>query len=217
MEDYLKSAETAEAVTETAEGFSEDCASETTVDAANAETELTPEEENGRRCEEALKSEHFCLTYKLRFRDLAKFNLRFSLLGIGNILFWLVLVLSSAYLAFFWKKLGAQDRALIIVCVVLLIWLVPVRAVVNAARSAAYLQKSSTPTEYHVCDEGFVIFQDEVRGLLTYDKIRRITETKSTLYAYVLKNSGFIFPRDLVGERYDELKAILKAHISGKE
>lgn len=167
--------------------------------------------ENEARCDEELKSEKFCLTYTLRFKDLAIFNLRYSLLGFNSILFWLVMAIGIAYLALSWTELGGQKRALIICLLVFLIWYVPVRAVINAAKSAAYLRKQSTPTEYHACENGFVIVQDGQRGVLEYRKIRRIRETRSTLYAYVFTNSGFIFPKDLVGERYESLIALLRA------
>ncbi|MBR7021708.1 MAG: YcxB family protein [Lachnospiraceae bacterium] len=179
-------------------------------------TEEELKAENEARCDEALTTEKFCLTYTLRFKDLAKFNLRYSLLGIGNSLFWLVLIISIAYLATSWTELGAQRRALIIILVVFLIWYVPIRAVINAAKSASYLRNQSTPTEYHVCENGFVICQEGERGLLEYSKISRLKETKSTLYAYVFRNSGFIFPKDIVADRYEELKALLYARAGKK-
>ena len=50
-----------------------------------------------------------------------------------------------------------------------------------------------------------------MRGVLKYDKISRIKETGSTLYAYVFRNSAFVFPKDLTAEHYDELKAVLRS------
>ena len=130
--------------------------------------------ENEARCDEELKTEKFCLTYTLRFKDLAKFNLRYSLLGFNSILFWLVMAIGIAYLVLSWTDLGGQKRALIICLLVFLIWYVPVRALINAAKSAAYLRKQSTPTEYHACENGFVVVQEGQRGVLEYSKIRRI-------------------------------------------
>ena len=204
--DETETADDAEAIDETENDETEKPVSKAE-DRKKTEEELMAE--NEARCDEALTTEKFCLTYMLRFKDLAKFNLRYSLLGLSNVLFWLVLVISVAYLVTSWTELGAQRRALIIILLVFLIWYVPVRAVLNAAKSASYLQKKSTPTEYHVCENGFVICQDGERGLLEYKKISRLKETKSTLYAYVFRNSGFIFPKDIVADRYEELKALL--------
>jgi|GEM_PF-2860110 hypothetical protein len=172
--------------------------------------------ENEARCDEAIATERFCLAYKMRFKDLARFNLRYSLLGWTNLLFWLVLVIGVAYLATAWTELGSQKRALIIVLLVFLIWYVPVRAVLNAAKSAAFLQKQAEPTEYHVCENGIVICQDGQRGLLEYSKITRVKETGSRIYAYVFRNSGFIFPKDIVGEHYEELRTLLRER-AGKQ
>ena len=179
--------------------------------AARRKTEEELAAENEARCDEELKSEKFCLTYTLRFKDLAIFNLRYSLLGFNSILFWLVMAIGIAYLVLSWTELGGQKRALIICLLIFLIWYVPVRAVINAAKSAANLRKQSKPTEYHACENGFVIVQEGQRGVLEYKKIRRIKETRGPLYAYVFANSGFIFPKELVGERYGQLLELLRA------
>ena len=221
-EDYeiTEDAETDEEASEAEDAEEAEDAGEAEKPALKADNRKKSEEElmaeNEARCDEALTTEKFCLTYTLRFKDLAKFNLRYSLLGLSNSLFWLVLILSIAYLVTSWTTLGAQKRALIIVLLVFLLWYVPIRAVINAAKSASYLQNQSTPTEYHVCEEGFVICQEGVRGLLEYSKISRLKETKSTLYAYVFRNSGFIFPKDVVAEHYDELKALLYERVGKK-
>lgn len=203
-----------EVVDEAAETALEEKPAAEPTDRKKTEEEL--EAENEARCDEALLTEKFCLTYTLRFKDLAKFNLRYSLLGFSNLVFWVVLILGLAYLVTSWTALGAQKRALTIVLLVFLLWYVPIRALINAAKSAAYLRNQSTPTEYHVCQDGFVICQEGQRGLLEYNKISRLKETKTTLYAYVFRNSGFIFPKDIVGDRYEELRAILQAR-AGKQ
>lgn len=220
--------ETADAVTDAVSGEVSEAVSEETAEGEPAEEakpsskpdyEKTEEElaaENEARCEAALATEKFSFSYTMRFSDLAKFNLRHTLGGFSGFIFWFVLVLGIVYLVTSWSDMGGQKRAFIIVLLVFVIWYEPLRSVLNAAKSAKYLREKSTPVEYHVCAEEFVIKQDGQRGVLRYDKIRRLKETKKTLYADVFLNSGFVFPKDLVGEHYDELLAILKAHVGKK-
>ncbi|MBR6018720.1 MAG: YcxB family protein [Lachnospiraceae bacterium] len=221
--DLLKQEETAEETVDTAEEIAEeavDMAEETTAEAAeparDANAPKTEEElraENEAICDEALTTEKFCVTFMMRFRDLAKFNLRYTLLNLSSVLFWLALVLCIVWLVFEWSALDGQKRALLICFLVILIWGYPVRAIINAAKSANYLRTQSTPTEYHACEEGFVVVQEGQRGLLKYSSITRVKEHGSTLYAYVFRNSGFIFPKDLVGDHYDDIKALLAAKV----
>ena len=186
-------------------------------DTENAKEELSFEEQNELDCEEALTTEKFCFTYKLRFNDLLRFNIRNSMLGLENLFFWLSLIIIAAYSATSWGSMKAQGHAILIVLLVLLIWLVPVRAVLNAVKGSLVLHRDCTDTDYHVCENGFVICQDGMRSFLAYKKIREIKETKTRIYAKVFKNSGFIFPKDLVGVYFDELRAILTDRVARKK
>ena len=143
-------------------------------DTENAKEELSFEEQNELDCEEALTTEKFCFTYKLRFNDLLRFNIRNSMLGLENLFFWLSLIIIAAYSATSWGSMKAQGHAILIVLLVLLIWLVPVRAVLNAVKGSLVLQRDCTDTDYHVCENGFVICQDGMRSFLAYKKIREI-------------------------------------------
>ncbi len=188
---------------------------------SSEEVKRTPEEEaaaaNEALCDEMLQNERYCFTYMLRFKDLARHKLRFSLLDpIQGPPFWLCIILAFAYLIVSWSELGTQKRTFVIVLIVLLLWYVPVRAVFNAARNALYLRKHCTPTEYHICDDGMVLCQDDQRQAVVYGNIQRIKVYRRWTYAQVFRNSGFIFPKDVIGEKYRELQAFLKAKVSGK-
>ncbi|MBO4627182.1 MAG: YcxB family protein [Lachnospiraceae bacterium] len=194
---------------------------EAAADAASEAVKLTPEEEaaaaNEALCDEMLENERYCFTYMLRFKDLVRHKLRFSLLDpIQGPPFWLCIILAFAYLIVSWKELGAQNRAVVIVLIVLLLWYVPVRAILNAARNAVYLRDHCSLTEYHICDDGMVLCQDGQRQAVSYGNIQRIREYRSWTYAQVFRNSGFIFPKDVIGEKYEELRAFLKSKVSGK-
>ena len=206
----------------TDDGTLEETVAPATEEQPETPAEMTPEEkaaaENEARCEEFLAEERFSFTYMLRFKDLLRHKMQFSLFDpIQGLPFWISLILSIVYLVAAWSTMTQQTRTIIIVVVVFLIWFVPVRAVQNAARNAAYLRKNCSPTEYHICEKGIVVCQDELRSAMAFGKFRRLKVNRNWLYAQVFLNSGFIFPKDLVGERYEELRAFLSSHIGKKK
>jgi len=168
-------------------------------------------------CDELLLEERYHYTYMLRFRDICRHRLQYSLFDpVQGSVFWLCLILASCYLIFAWSDLSAQNRAIVIVLMVLMIWYIPVRAVVNSARNALYLKQHATPTEYHVCEKGLVVAMDGLRRATPYQSMRKLKVYRNWCYAQVYLNSGFLFPKDLVGDSYEELKAFLKARVGKK-
>ncbi len=166
-----------------------------------------------KQCDEMMQKEHFSTSFMLRLKDLLKMNLRESLLGWGNSVFWICLIVGTGYLITQWNELSKQKICILICLLVFLIWYVPLLAVRRSLRSAANLKAAGQDIEYHVCEDGIVVATEEMKLPILYSYMRKAKVLKNVIYISTYRNVGvkFVFPRDILGdEKFETLKKIVK-------
>ncbi len=149
------------------------------------------------------------LTYIMRFRDIWAFTMRHALTGLNGCAFWLVMALVVWRLVTGWGELSAKTQTLLILCVVILVWMTIVTPTLRSLRQANALAQAGKPTTYTAGEQGITVRQGEAEEMVSYEYIRKLKITKNYIYAYVQKNSAFIFPKDLVGEDMKALTELL--------
>lgn len=178
-----------------------------------AEETESAEEAWKRQCDEMMRKERFSTSFMLRLKDLLKMNLRESLLGWGNSVFWICLIVGVGYLITQWNELSKQKICILICLLVFLIWYVPLLAVRRSVRSAANLKAAGQEIEYHVCDDGIVIATEEMQMPILNSYMRKAKVLKNVIYIFTYRSVGvkFVFPRDILGDdKFEELKKFVK-------
>ncbi len=153
------------------------------------------------------------LTYIMRFRDIWTFTMRHALTGLNGCAFWLVVALVVWQLVTGWSELSSKMQALLLVCVIVLVWMTIVTPTMRSLRQANALATAQVATTYTAGEDGISIAQGEAEDFVDYKRIRKLKATKKTIYAYLAKNSAFIFPKDLLGEKAEPLEALLREKI----
>lgn len=89
-------------------------------------------------------------------------------------------------------------------------------------RSKAKLQRRNTPMfqktiTYTLDDDGITTAQDDQRSQVKWDELLKVVVTKKIIIFYVTRVKAFIAPRECVGEQYDAVMEVLRAHIDAKK
>ncbi|MDO4318146.1 MAG: YcxB family protein [Lachnospiraceae bacterium] len=152
------------------------------------------------------------LEYRMRFWDLYGFSLRQALTGLNGCAYWLVLALLV------WRMITgfAEDkqsvRILLIGAVILLVVVMPANMALRTAQALRMAAQYQNDSVYTVSAEGIFVKQGEAEELVEWSRIRKVRESRRCFYAYVLKNSAFIFPKELLGEDTETLRELLQAY-----
>lgn len=150
------------------------------------------------------------LTYIMRFRDIWAFTMRHALTGLNGCAFWLVMALIIWRLVTGWGEMSAKTQTLLILCAIILVWMTIVTPTLRSLRQANALAQAQDPATYTAGEHGITVQQGEAKETVGYEYIRKLKITKNYIYAYVQKNSAFIFPKDLMGEDAVALMALLQ-------
>lgn len=152
------------------------------------------------------------LEYRMRFWDLYGFSLRQTLTGLNGCAYWLVLLLLVWRMATGFADDKQSVRILLIGAVIALVVLMPANLALRTAQALRMAAQYQNDSVYTVSADGIFVKQGEAEELVEWSRIRKIRETRRCFYAYVLKNSAFIFPKELLGEDTDALRELLQTY-----
>ncbi len=148
------------------------------------------------------------LTYIMRFRDIWSFSMRYALTGINGVTFWFVLALVIWSLIF--GDYTQKVKIILVIVAVFLAWMTLGTTTLRAMQQARALDEAKLYTTYTAGEKGITVMQGEAKEQIPYERIRKLKITRNYIYAYVMKNSAFIFPKDLLGEDAGALEELLR-------
>lgn len=149
------------------------------------------------------------LSYVIRFRDLFGFTMRYALTGINGAAFWLVFALLIWRIISGFANDASDTRTLLIIALVLLIVMMPGNILLRTMAQCKLAKTQNLVSNYEVSNTGIYITQETESELVPWNCIRKVRENRKYIYAYVHKNSAFIFPKELLGDDTDTLKQLI--------
>lgn len=67
--------------------------------------------------------------------------------------------------------------------------------------------------EYEFSEEGVTVRQGEIEGLTEWGEFIKAIETKKSVVLYVTKLRAIIFPKECIGEQYQDVVKMIREHI----
>ncbi len=195
-------AEVSEKLAEQTELLQEDMTQESAESKGMEPEDMEPEDmepEGGRRVS---------LTYVMRFRDIWSFSMRYALTGINGVTFWFVMALVIWSLIF--GDYTQKVKIILVIVAVFLAWMTFGTTTLRAMQQARALDEAKLYTTYTAGEKGITVMQGDAKEQIPYERIRKLKITRNYIYAYVMKNSAFIFPKDLLGEDAGALEELLR-------
>lgn len=132
-----------------------------------------------------------------------------SLKGIVGILFS---VCSGIGLVVYWNDFNNWQRGLLLLFALMFVVIVPVEYVFRAKKQA---KKSFVkPFTYTFGGEGIEICLDDAKAVNRWTDIMKVTTSKKLVYIYLSPVRAYLLPKADIGEKYEELKKMLKTNTS---
>lgn len=128
------------------------------------------------------------------------------------------IIISLGALILYLKGFGGDDsflNALLIIVAAMMV-LNPFYLYYKAYKQVKLNKSFQEPLDYTINKEGITVGQGDEEGLIPWEAVATVIETRKSLLVYTSKRSAFIFPKDELAEEYDAFKQIIRENIEEK-
>lgn len=85
------------------------------------------------------------------------------------------------------------------------------------SRAKMQVEKSDMfkkPLQYEFTEEGVFVRQDELEVLNKWDEFTKAVSTKKSVVLYITRVRAIIFPKECLGDKYDDVVKMIQTHMS---
>ena len=166
------------------------------------------------------------LTGPMRFRDLFAFRLKYSYFGLNGLAYWILTALVLVCLIGYWGSYDVKTRVLLFVILGIMLIYIPGNTALRTLQYTTQLKANGIVMEYFINSTGIQIIQkvenpvlpadaimqtpEEQSEIIRWNMIRKAKETRKRFFLYVMRNSAFVFAKDLLGEQTDALRKFIE-------
>lgn len=153
------------------------------------------------------------LKVELKVADMYEFLLRHAytsvvgLVGVGISLIALVVLLLN------FSNSDLQQRILLIVIASLFTIVNPIQLRLKARQQVSLNPMFKIPLEYEFTNAGVIVRQNEQQNELTWKDVYKVVETKRLVILYFSKATGFILPKEQMGDQKDTLLSMISDNV----
>lgn len=168
------------------------------------------------------------LTGPMRFRDLFAFRLKYSYFGLNGLAYWILTALVLSCLIGYWSSYDVKTRVLLFVILGIMLIYFPGNTALRTLQYTTQLKANGIVMEYFINSDGIQIIQKQENSaimlpsdeadtasreqseIIRWEMIRKVKETRKRFFLYVMRNSAFVFAKDLLGEQTDALRKYIE-------
>lgn len=166
------------------------------------------------------------LTGPMRFRDLFAFRLKYSYFGLNGLAYWILTALVLVCLIGYWNSYDVKTRVLLFVILGIMLIYIPGGTALRTLQYTTQMKANGIVMEYFINSTGIQIIQkvenpvlpsddimqtpNEQSEIIRWNMIRKNRETRRRFFLYVMRNSAFVFAKDLLGEQTDALRKFIE-------
>ncbi len=93
----------------------------------------------------------------------------------------------------------------------------PLQLKLSSIQKVKAIPMFKEPLEYTLNDEGIKVQQKEEEAQITWQDVRKVIETRKSIFVYTSPISAFIFPKNQYSEQYNVVKSIIKQHVKEEQ
>lgn len=147
----------------------------------------------------------------MRFSDQFAFRLRYSYFGLNGLAYWILSVLIIGLLIGNWSGYQQSTRVLLIAILAIMVIYLPGNTALRTLQFTTQLKADGITFEYYINRYGIQVIQGELKNSVSWEQIRKVKETRKRFFVYVMKNSAFVFGKDLLGEQCGKFREYASA------
>ncbi|WP_394925798.1 YcxB family protein [uncultured Robinsoniella sp.] len=149
------------------------------------------------------------MTQKIMYNFLLSHTYK-SFSGVFGVLFGAA---ALAVFAMTFEKVESWQSILYLVFGIWFILYLPITLYLKSVKQVKLNPVFKKPITYILNDEGIQTIQDDQNAELKWEDLVKVTETKLSLLVYTGKRYSFVFPKESIGEQYDELLKLIQGHV----
>ncbi|MBR7000407.1 MAG: YcxB family protein [Lachnospiraceae bacterium] len=163
----------------------------------------------------------------MRFRDLFAFRLKYSYFGLNGLAYWILTALVLVCLIGYWNSYDVKTRVLLFVILGIMLIYIPGSTALRTLQYTTQMKANGIVMEYFINSNGIQIIQKienpllpadasdgqapmEQSEIIPWEMVRKTKETRRRFFLYVMRNSAFVFAKDLLGEQTDALRKFIE-------
>ncbi|MBR3771045.1 MAG: YcxB family protein [Clostridium sp.] len=109
---------------------------------------------------------------------------------------------------------NTQSKNIILILIAALFLVVqPLQLKLVSIQKVQTVPSFKEPLEYTLCEQGIKVQQKEEEAQMTWEDVRKIRETKKSIFIYTSPVSAFILPKEQYKEQLKTVKDIIKVHV----
>lgn len=154
---------------------------------------------------------------ELKVSDMYEFLLRHAYTSVAGVI---GVAISLAALVLFFIGLGESDtyqNILLLVIASLFTIVNPIQLRMKAKQQVMLNPMFKIPLDYEFADDGIVVRQNEQEAQLTWEDAFKVIETKKLIIIYFSRVTGYILPKEQLGEDKEALIQLIRNHIDDKK
>ena len=150
------------------------------------------------------------ITGPLRFSDYFAFRLRYGYFSAASLGFWALVLLCAVFLIVGWDKYDTTMKVVLFVVLGFVLIYQPFTTALQTLQMTANLKMQNVEFRYTVNSTGILVEDGTNHEVIRWDMFRKVKETRKRYFLYVMKNSAFIFGKDVLGEQETAFRRFLE-------
>ena len=150
------------------------------------------------------------ITGPLRFSDYFAFRLRYGYFSAASLGFWALVLLCAVFLIVGWDKYDTTMKVVLFVVLGFVLIYQPFTTALQTLQMTANLKMQNVEFRYTVNSTGILVEDGTNHEVIRWDMFRKVKETRKRYFLYVMKNSAFIFGKDVLGEQEAAFRRFLE-------
>ena len=150
------------------------------------------------------------ITGPLRFSDYFAFRLRYGYFSAASLGFWALVLLCAVFLIVGWDKYDTTMKVVLFVVLGFVLIYQPFTTALQTLQMTANLKMQNVEFRYTVNSTGILVEDGTNHEVIRWDLFRKVKETRKRYFLYVMKNSAFIFGKDVLGEQEAAFRGFLE-------
>lgn len=102
-------------------------------------------------------------------------------------------------------------------CAILMLVINPYTMKTRAKSQVQNTEMFQKPLEYEFAETGITVRQDEAEATIKWEEVTKVIKTRKSVIVYLGRVRALIFPKACMGEQYEEVVSVLRAHLPSKK
>lgn len=104
-----------------------------------------------------------------------------------------------------------------LMCAILLLFISPYTIKTRAKSQVENTEMFQKPLEYEFAEDGIIVEQDDAKLTVEWMEVEKAVSTQKSIILYLGRVRALIFPKECMGDKYEEVVKMIHTHVAAKK